>query len=401
MLFRYKAIDNTGVEREGVIDALNIEIAISSLQRRGLVISTITPDEKKGLLDREFVFFSRVSNKDIVILSRQLSTLFQAQISALRVFRLLSAEQPNRMLRNAMNMIADDLQSGSTISKAMSKHPKIFSPFYINMIKSGEESGKLDEILLYLADYLDRTYEVTSKAKNAMIYPIFVVATFIAVMTLMLTIVIPNISQILEESGQEIPFYTKMVLGLSHFMVDYGIFFIIVLIIAAFFGIRFGRRPAGRMFYARVKISTPYIGTLYRKLYLSRIADNLNTMLLSAIPIVKALEVTGSVVGNAIYEEILHKTLESVKTGSTLSDSFARYPEIPGIMVQMTKVGEETGELGDILKSLAAFYRREVINAVDTLVGLIEPAMIIFLGIGVAVLLASVLIPIYNISANA
>lgn len=219
-------------------------------------------------------------------------------------------------------------------------------------------------------------------------------------MILMLTIVIPNISKILTDSGQDIPVYTKIVLGISDFVINFGPFVAPLLIIGVFFLIRFIRRPAGRMAFHKFQITVPYIGTLYRKLYLARIADNMNTMLISAIPIVKALEITSTLVGSAVYEQILKETLDSVKAGSSVSDAFAKHKDIPGIMVQMTKVGEETGELGDILKSLAKFYNREVVNAVDTLVDLIEPAMIVTLGVGVAILLASVLIPIYNVSSN-
>jgi type II secretory pathway component PulF len=401
MIFNYKALDTTGAPREGTIDAINIDIAISSLQRRGLVISTIKPEAKGSIFQKDLAMFSHVSNKEIVILSRQMSTLFTAQVSALRTFRLLGSEATNAAVRNVLNTVADDLQGGSSISKALAKHPKVFSDFYVNMVKSGEEAGKLDQILMYLADYLDRSYAVSSKAKNALIYPAFVIFTFGVVMTLMLTIVIPNISKILTDSGQPIPIYTQMVIGLSHFIINYGIFALIFLIVGGFFAIRYGRIPQGKMAFGRLKITVPYVGTLYRKLYLSRIADNMNTMLLSAIPIIKALEITASVVGNAVYENILKQTVESVKSGATISDSFAKFPEIPGIMIQMIKVGEETGELGEILKDLSTFYSREVINAVDTLVGLIEPAMIVFLGVGVAILLASVLIPIYNISAAA
>lgn len=401
MIFNYQATDSTGAPKGGVIEAINIDVAISSLQRRGFIISSIAPQEEKGLLNKNFTLFERVNNKDVVILSRQMSTLFAAQISALQIFRLLAAETPSKFLARTLNLVADDIQGGSSISKAMAKHPKAFSPFYVNMIRSGEESGKLDEILLYLADYLDRQYEVTSKAKNALIYPAFVIFVFITVMALMLTMVIPNIAKIITESGQEIPVYTQIVLNLSDLLVNYGLYILIALIIGVFFAVRFGRTPEGKMLYSRIRISVPYLGNLYRKLYLSRISDNMNTMLVSAIPIVKALEITASVVGSAVYEDVLNKSLVAVKSGSTVSNAFSKYPEIPGLMVQMIRVGEESGELGNILKNLSNFYSREVKNAVDTLVGLIEPVMIVFLGVGVAGLLASVLIPIYNISAGA
>src|SRR3989344_54181 len=399
MLFNYKALDQAGRESTGAIDAINVDVAINSLQRRGLVLSSITPEEKRGFLNKSISLFDRVSSKQVVILSRQLATLFEAQVSALRVFRLLSSETENAYLGRLLQQVADDIQGGSSIAKALAKHPKAFSSFYVNMVRAGEESGKLSDVFLYLAEYLDRTYEVTSKAKNALIYPAFVVVTFAVVMILMFTLVIPNISGILLESGQDIPIYTKIVIGISEFFVHYGIYLFILICIGAGFLVRYVRTPIGAYSYSRFKLAIPYIGTLYKKLYLSRIADNMNTMLLSAIPIVKAIEITADVVENHVYEEIMKEALTAVKGGSSLSDALGAHAEIPGIMSQMVKVGEETGEMGEIFKSMANFYRREVQNAVDTLVSLIEPAMIVFLGVGVAILLAAVLIPIYNISA--
>lgn len=172
------------------------------------------------------------------------------------------------------------------------------------------------------------------------------------------------------------------------------------MIIGGYFAIRFARSKTGKDFFARIKISIPFVGTLYRRLYLSRLADNMNTMLLSGIPVLRAIEVTADVVDNEVYKNILLEAAESVRGGKTVSESLGQFDEIPGIMIQMMKVGEETGQLGNILKTLSDFYRREVINAVDTLVDLIEPAMIVMLGLGVGLLLASVLIPIYNVSAG-
>ncbi|MDO8492234.1 MAG: type II secretion system F family protein [bacterium] len=400
MLFNYKAIDANGRETEGSIDALNVDVAISSLQRRGLVVSQVKENDKKTFLERDFALFESVSNRDIVILSRQIATLFGAQVSALRAFRMLSAETPNRTLAKNLAEVTDDLQAGSAISKALSKHPRAFSPFYVNMVRSGEESGKLNEVFLYLADYLDRNYEITSKAKNALIYPAFVIFTFVAVMVLMLTLVIPKISQILVESGQVIPLYTQIVIFISNFFVNYGIFLLVLLILFGFVIYRFAQSPRGSLSLSAFKLSVPYVGDLYHKLYLARITDNLSTMLSSGIPIVRAMEITSDVVDNKIYQDILKEASERVRAGSALSDSLPRSKEIPGVVVQMIKIGEESGELDAILKTLAKFYDREVTNAVDTLVDLIEPVMIVALGLGVGTLLASVLIPIYNITNN-
>ncbi len=402
MLFNYEAVDSTGAKKNGSIDAVNVDIAISSLQRRGFALTSIKEANAGGsFLSKNIAFFDRVSTKDVVILSRQLSTLFEAQISALRVFRLLGAETENHSLSSKLAVVADDLQAGSSISAAMSKHPKVFSEFYVNMVKAGEESGKLNETFQYLADYLDRAYELTSKVRGALIYPAFVVATFIVVMILMFTMVIPKISPILLESGATIPVYTQVIIGMSNFLVSYGFVLLGIFAVLVFLLIRFIRTPKGRVAYDNFKLSVPFISTLYKKLYLSRFADNMNTMLTSGIPMVQALQLTSAVIDNKIYEGIFTDAMEAVKGGRTLSEALAGSPrEIPGIMIQMMRVGEEAGEIGAILKTMAGFYNREVSTAVDSLVSLIEPAMIVGLGAGVAILLAAVLVPIYSIASS-
>lgn len=345
-IFKYKTINDKGSEAEGAIDAVTIDVAINSLQRRGLVVASIHPaDEKGGILSRDIGMFNRIKNKDIVILSRQMSTLFSSQVSALRIFKLLSAEGESPLLRKTLAEVADDIQGGSTISNALAKHPKAFSIFYVNMVRAGEESGKLDETFVALADYLDRSYEITMKVKNALIYPAFVITTFFAVMGLMLTVVIPKIGQILKDSGQAVPIYTKLVLAFSDFLVKYGLFFIIIVIVSLFFLVKYLRTPSGKSSVAKLKITLPYFGNLYRKLYLSRISDNMNTMLSSGIPMIKALELTSDVVDNDIYKDVILKTVEDTKAGLSLSDGLSKHPEMPNIIVQMTKIGEETGDL--------------------------------------------------------
>ena len=399
MLFNYKAIDQHNTSREGVVEASNVDAAISRVQKEGYTIISIDPvEEKKGILDIEFNLFNSISTKEIVILSRQMSTLFDAQVSALRIFRLLASESENSQLQKVLNDVSDDLQAGSSISRALSAHPDVFSNFYVNMIRSGEETGSLEKSFNYLADYLDRQYQVVSKAKGAMIYPAFVIGTFFAVMGLMLTMVIPRIAQILTDSGQELPIYTKIVIGLSTFLTNYIAHLFVLTAVGGFFLWRFLQTDVGRRSLDEVKISIPFLGDLNRKLYLTRICDNLSTMLTSGISMVQALEVTAEVVDNKVYKEILDYTLVEVKGGRSFADTISEFPEIPGVMSQMAKVGEETGNLGDILSTLAMFYRREVDNAVDTLIGLIEPIMIVLLGLGVGVLLASVLMPIYNLT---
>ncbi len=399
MIFTYKALAENGEKKEGTIDAVSRDLAISALQRRGFVVLSVEgEDEKRGFFQRSVM--ERVALKDVVVLSRQIATLFEAQVSALKAFSLLGTNADNPLLSKKLSQVTDDLQAGFSISGALAKHPDVFSDFYVNMVKAGEESGKLNQTFNYLADYLERQYELTSKTKNALIYPAFVVVTFITVMILMLTLVIPKLSQIILESGQEVPIYTKIVIGVSEFFVNYGIFILVIVILGAVYVWRLSRTERGKTYLDNLKLSLPAFGPLFYKLYLSRISDNLDTLLSAGISIVRSIEITQSVVGNKVYENILKDTGELVKGGSSLSDAFAKHEQIPGIMIQMVKVGEETGSLGQILKTLGRFYKREVDDAVDTLVGLIEPLMIVVLGLGVGILLASVLVPIYNLASS-
>jgi type IV pilus assembly protein PilC len=398
MNFTYKAIDSGGNSKEGQVNAVNKDIAIGALQRRGLIVTSLEASEKTSFL--QMSFFDRVPLKDIVVFSRQVSTLFESQVSALKAFSMLAGNTENRLLRKTLATVSDDLQAGSSSSGALGRHPAVFSEFYVNMVKAGEESGKLNEIFLYLADYLERQYEITSKTRSALIYPAFIIFTFFAVMILMFTTVIPKLSVLIVESGQTVPVYTQVILWISTALVDYGIFLLLIAIVFGGYLGYFSRTPKGKVYLDNIFLGTPLVGPMIQKLYLARIADNIDTMLSSGISIVRSIEITSEVVGSPSYRKILKKAGEDVQSGSSFSASLMSHDEIPGIMIQMIQVGEETGSTSSILKTLARFYKREVDDAVDTLVGLIEPAMIILLAVGVGVLLASVLVPIYNVAGS-
>ncbi len=404
MEFKYEALDNQGKSTGGVVNAVSRDAAIDALQRKGLTLTNITSAESKSLFGRlgGITIFGGVSSRDLVLLSRQIATLFEAQVSALRIFHLLSEQAEKPYLRQVLTDVADDLQGGNSISKSLERHPKVFSDFYVNMVRSGEESGKLDQVFLYMADYIERSYELTSKARNALVYPSFIMITFIAVMTLMLTIVIPKIGAILADSGGTLPVYTRIILGFSAFLVDYGVFILIALIVGGYFLWRYAQTTPGRAALSRTRLSIPYVGALYQKLFLSRIADNMHVMLQSGISAVRALEITANVVEDYTFESILHEAVEGVKAGSPLSAVLGRHTpgDIPAIFVQMLQIGEETGEMGNLLERLGKFYNREVNAAVDTLVSLIEPVLIVLLAVGVGFLLASVLLPIYNTASS-
>lgn len=397
MLFIYKAVTKEGGETSGDIEAQNQDSAINALQRSGLVVVSVRSADQKSIFEFDINILNRVSTKEISIISRQIATLLDAHVPALKTFRLIATEAENPLVSKKFTEISDDIQNGVPISGALFKHPSLFSDFYVNMVTGGEESGKLAETFNALADYLERSYELMSKARGALIYPAFVVFTFVVVMILMLTLVIPKLSDIITQSGQDVPIYTTVVIKISYMMVNYGVFVAMIIVAGLFLAWRFTR---GTTFLAHGKLWIPVIGNLYRMLYLSRITDNMHVMLSNGISMVRSIEITAKVVDNEIYQDILKKAVIAVKGGAPLSATLMGHPEIPNVMIQMVKVGEETGELGNILQKLSFFYKKEVENAIATVISMIEPVMIVALGIGVGGVLASVLIPIYQIAGN-
>lgn len=400
MLYKYEATNLNGERQNGNIDAPNMEIAISSLQRRNLIIVSIEPAEKQPFFSKGIEFFERVKIKDVVLLSRQLSTLFEAKVPVLDSFKLLSSEAESPVLRRKLAQIVEDIQGGITMSQAMAKHPDVFSKFYVSMVRSGEESGMLQEIFLELSNHLERSYELTSKARNALIYPAFVIIVFIAVIVLMAVFVIPKLSVILTEAGQDVPIFTKIIIGLSNSLITFGPLIFVGLVAGIFALWRYTKTKTGKVAVSKFLLSVPFIGFLFKKLYLARISDNLRILLSSGVSMIRSLEITSDVVGNEVYARILREATDAVKGGSSLSESFSKYNDIPLLVSRMVKIGEESGKLNFMLETMARFYKREVDTAVENIVSLIEPAMIIVLGTMVGLLLISVLGPIYNLSSS-
>ncbi len=397
MLYKYKAFEQNGTERKGEIEAGSIDVALSNLQRKNLIVVTLDPVATSRRISNVLPFLDHVPLKDIVITSRQLAILFQAQISAAKAFELVSTNVTNPYLRSALESVTNDIQGGGGLAISMKKFPKIFSDFYVNMVSAGEESGKLTDVLTFLADYLERQQQLESKTKNALVYPAFVIVTFFGVIGLMVTVVIPKLGTIITDSGVEPPVYTKIVLAVSYFVREYWFLFLIFVVGFVIMFLYILNSKKYKYQIDELKIKLPVFGDLYRKLYLSRISENIYTMLMAGIPVVRTLEITAGIVGNEIYERILVRAIEGIKGGQMISASLEQHQEIPKLLSSMIRVGEETGQLASILKTLGEFYRQEVYRAVDTIIGLIEPAMIVGLGLMVGGLLTSILIPMYNL----
>jgi type IV pilus assembly protein PilC len=398
MIFHYTAINQDGTKTEADIESATVDSAIMLLQKRGLsVVDIKDKSESEGM--NFTIFKAKIKPKDVVIFSRQIATLFEAGVSALKAFRLLAAENDNKELQRELTGVADDIESGISLSDALAKRPALFSMFYVNMVKAGEESGKLNEAFLYLADYLDRDYELRQKVKKALTYPMFVVGTFIVIMVGMFIFVIPKMAAMFADNGAELPMITKIVLGISQVFVKYWIIAFPVMIAGGWFFYRWSQTEDGTRWLDEVKTKTPVFKNLYQRIFLTRLADNMNTMLSSGVPIVRSIDITSAVVDNMVYKDLLKRVSAKVQTGTAFSKALYEEPLVPNILVQMVRIGEETGELGYILKNLATFYKRELDTAIDNVIGLIEPAMIVGLGLGVGILVSSVLLPMYSLSS--
>lgn len=402
MEFKYAARSKDGHIQKGTVESQSKRDAIAELHSRNLVILDLSQGTRAGnILSYQIGIFNRVRGKEMVSFSRQLATLFSAKISLLESLRALARQTANKYFSKVLFDIASEVEGGSLLSKAMAKHPKVFSAFFINMIRSGEAAGGLDRSLNYLADYLEKQYYINSKVKGAMIYPAFILGGFLVVAVLMMVIVVPQLTSFLTETGQKLPLTTRVLIGASDLIKEWGWLMLIVLValvVGAVMSVN--RVPSARRFWDLLKIKVPIVKKIFFGLYLARITDNLSSLIQGGLPILQALQISGEVVGNTIYKEILLEAKENVRVGNSMSSCFEKHKEIPPMVVQMVATGEQTGSVDEILKKLSVFYTKEVDAMVGTISQMIEPVLIVVLGIGVALLVSSILLPIYNIAGG-
>jgi len=398
MKFNYLARSLEGQIQSGVVEASSKEAALSLLQTHGLYVTLLEEEKKVPLFTARIQFFQRVSRKDIVLFSRQLAILFKSNVPVIESLQTIANQTKKHSFKEKIFQIAEKVEGGTPLSQSLAFYPKIFSPFYTSVIKSGEVAGKLSEVLGYLADHTEREHNFYSKVIGAMVYPVFVLFVFIIILVLMITFVIPNLTQVLIESGQSLPFITRAVIKSSDFLRNWWWLILIFLLGILFFAAQFFKTSQGKNFVDKVSLDLPLFGEFLKKIYLTRIAENLSTLISAGLPIIQALEVTAEIVGSNTYSDIIFKTRDGVKRGEPISSIFSKYPEsFPPLFLQMTTVGEKTGQLDSVLMNVVNFYQGEVERTLDTIVKLLEPIMIICLGLIVAGLIASVMLPLYRI----
>ena len=399
MKFNYQARNKEGETQTGTVEAGTREAAIETLQRHDLVVVFLEKVSEVPIYARSLKFLQKIKTKEITIFYRQLAILFEANISPLEALRVLGEQTRNPLFKSLIFDVEKAIRAGESLSQAMAKHPKVFSNFYINVVKAGEVTGKLHEVLKYLADHAEREYNLNHKIRGAFTYPAFIFGLFAIVAVLMMIYVVPQLTSMLEEVGGELPFATKVLIFTSSFLKKW-IWLVVLIVIGLVIALmRFIKTEKGGYILDVIKLKIPVFKSLFQKMYLARFAENLKTLLIGGIPILKALDITATVVGNRVYEKIIKEAREKVKVGGNISSAFANYPkEITPMVSQMVGVGEKAAQLDNILERIAIFYKEEVDRTVANMTQLIEPFMILILGIGVAFLVSSILMPIYNIS---
>ncbi|OHA47362.1 MAG: hypothetical protein A3A80_04015 [Candidatus Terrybacteria bacterium RIFCSPLOWO2_01_FULL_44_24] len=395
----YQARTTQGEIQTGVIEAGSHDAAVAVLQRHGLFITNLAETQSRSLFKKDFKLFERISRKELVNFSRQISVLFEARVPLVESVRTLGEQTKNLTFRKTLMAIATDVDSGKPFSEALSRFPKVFSPFYVNIIKSGEASGRLEEAFNYLADYLDREYALISKVRGAFIYPIFVFVVFVVVTAIMVVFIVPKLQDVLNESGQQFPLPTRVLIGLSGFARSYGIFLLLGLAIAGIMFFYYIKTKEGKVWWDAVSLRMPIFGNLLKNIYVARFSDNLGTLISSGLPIIQAIGITKNIVGNEMFARMLAEAEEAVKRGEMINTVVHGQWFVPGMVAEMIAVGEKTGKLDVILGHVARFFRREVDVAVENIVSLIEPILIVSLGLIVAVLVAAILLPIYNLAS--
>jgi len=399
MKFAYKARNKEGQLKSGEVVAADQVRAEQLLAENGLVIISLE-EKQDDILERLNPFGHSVANKDIVLFSRQLATLISARVPIIQSLRILQDQITNKYLLSIISDLITSVENGESLSLAMSKHPNVFGNVFVSLVKSGEVSGSLDKSLGYLADQLEKDYELRGKVKGAMTYPIFVISALFIVGGLMFKFVLPNLTSVLKEQGGQLPPVSVFLISFTDFFNQYWWVFALVLA-GGILGIRFYiGTPTGRHQWDLIKIRAPIIGDIFQKIYLARFARNLSTLVVGGIPIIKALEIVSEIINNVIYRDILLHAVTEIQNGKSISEGLANHKEFPILVTQMVRVGEQTAQLDEILAKVAAFYEKEVDAKVSTLTTLLEPLIMILLGLGVGMLVAGVLLPIYNLASS-
>ncbi|MFA6474914.1 MAG: type II secretion system F family protein [Patescibacteria group bacterium] len=395
-LFVYKARSAQGQLTKGVIEAPSLDVANEELRERQLIVIELAERSTITLAERWEQFSHRISVRDITFFARQLSVLINATVPVVRALKILTRQTENNFLKKIIADVASEVDGGAKLSTAMGKYPKVFDQFFTHMIRAGETTGRLDEVFEYLATQKEKDYALMSRVRGAMIYPAFIISVMLAVGVIMLIYVVPPITEIITQSGAKIPLPTQIMIGASYALQHFW-WLILILVVGTVVGFRFFiSTESGRYSVDYFKIKAPIIGPIYQRIVLGRFAISLSNLLSSGVPLPTALNIVADIVSNSVYKDLIIHTIKEVEAGNAISASFLKSTVIPPMVAQMMSVGEETGKLDAILMKLGNFYVQEVDTSLSNITSLIEPIIIITLGVGAFIMVYGILAPIYG-----
>jgi len=396
--YTYKVRDRNGREIKGSLEADSVDALTGKLGQMGYFVVSV--EEVKTSLRKKqiYIFGKKVKSKDLTIFTRQFATMINAGLPLIKCLSILAQQTESQVLSDVITDCSKELEAGRSLSEALSKHPEAFNDLYVAMVRAGELGGMLDDVLLRVADQLERDAEIRQKIKSAMTYPIVVLAITIIIVTAMLMFVVPKFGKMFTELGGKLPTYTRMLVNISHFLAGWGGLVVIVVIIGLVFAYRrFKATEKGRMTIDRIKLRLPLVGTLFHKTAMSKFSRTLGTLISSGVPILGALEITGDTTGNMVVTKALEEVRAGVKEGETIARPLTQAEIFPPMVTQMIAIGEETGALDVMLAKVSDFYDSEVNAAMDSFASIIEPVLLVVLGGAVGSIVIALYLPIFKV----
>ncbi|MFH0828937.1 MAG: type II secretion system F family protein [Candidatus Kerfeldbacteria bacterium] len=396
--FEYKARDLEGKETAGIVDAPSEQVAQDVMKEKELVLISLKERKRMTLFQSSFGFLNRVPRKDVVMFARQLAVMISATVPIVQALRILVKQTDNVNFKIIISEIADEVDGGAKLSATLARYPKVYSQFFIHMVRSGETTGKLDETLNYLADQQEKDYDLVSKIKGAMIYPVFVVGGMVAVGIAMMVFVIPKLTEVIEGSGGKLPLSTRSLIWISDFMVNSWWVIVVVVVGLIVIWRTYSRTAVGKRQLDLMMMRFPIFGQIFQKIYLVRFSRSLSTLVVSGIPVTRSLEIVADVVGSTLYHDLTKQAIKEIEAGNSIATAFVKSEDIPAMLPQMMIVGEQTGKLDLVLEKLGNFFAKELDNMIANLTSLIEPLILVVMGVAVAIMVMAVLLPMYNLS---
>lgn len=395
--YSYKARDEEGKQIEGKIEAKNEASAISLLQDQKLFITSLSKTATIKTLGGIGGFFKKVPLKERVMFTTQMAVMVKSGLPILEAVKTIHAQTQNKNMEKILDGIVKDISSGLSFSKALSKHSEVFNETYVKIVESGEKSGRLDQVLLKLSKDLAKDYDLTGKIRSALMYPAFILLVLVVVMVVVLVYVIPQLKNIFDDVGVQLPFLTRVIIALSDFVVKFWWLILIVVIVAIIFAQRYLRTNKGSYAFDKLKLKIPVLKQVMQNIYMARFTRTLSSLVSAGIPMIDVLNTTKGVIGSAVFEKEVEKIIIKVESGSSVSRAMKGSPYFPPVVTSLVAVGEKSGKTDYILRNLSKFLEKEVDNTVRNLTSLLEPIIMVVLGVGIAIVIISVIMPIYGL----